>query len=225
MSFLQINPDSPRALARLVIGLFLLPFFGLTLIGGWQLWFILEQGQPSEPIKIDLARDDFQAIPKKGFLEISGYPRYEVSADSGTGNLMTSEGWTTTRNFYFSLHPTAESDLAPVIVIRKYSLIGKLWYYFGAEKKIPPIVGGEKITVQGIAGYHGRDLPESVRQEFEANHLTVPPRVVVLDEYASVPSLAVTLAFFIPAAMLFLLGVFFLIPWIYFFWRAIRSIF
>ncbi|MEK7189465.1 MAG: hypothetical protein AAB666_00600 [Patescibacteria group bacterium] len=225
MSFFQIDPDSPKALAKLVIGLFLLPFFGLALLGGWRLWFIAEQGQPTEPIIIDLTKDSVENIPNKGFLEISGYPRYEVSMDSGTGNLMTSEGWNTTRNFYFSLHQTAESNFAPVIVIRKYSLVGKLWNYFGDEKKIPPIIGGEKITVSGIAGYHGRDLPESVRQEFEANNLTVPLRVVVLDEYASVPSLAVTLIYFIPAMVLFLLGVYFLIHWIYFFWQAIRSIF
>lgn len=225
MSFLQINPDSPKALAKLVIGLFLLPFFGLVLLGGLRLWFIAEQGQPTEPIIIDLAKDSVEDIPNKGFLKISGYPRYEVAVDSGTGNLMTSEGWNTTRNFYFSLHQTAESNFAPVIVIRKYSLVGKLWNYFGDEKKIPLIVGGEKITVQGIVGYHGRGLPASVRQEFEAQNLIVPPRAVVLDEYASAPSLTVTLIYFIPAMILFLLGVCFLIPWIYFFWQAIRSIF
>lgn len=225
MPFFQINPDSSKALAKLVIGLFLLPFFGLALVGGLRLWFIAEQGRPVKPIIIDLAKDSVENIPNKGFLEISGYPRYEVAVDSGTGNLMTSEGWNTTRNFYFSLHQTAESNFAPVIVIRKYSLVGKLWNYFGDEKKIPSIVGGEKITVSGIAGYHGHGLPGSVRQEFEANHLTVSPRVVVLDEYASVPSLAVTLIYFIPATVLFLLGVCFLIPWIYFFWRAIVSVF
>lgn len=225
MSFFQIDPDSPKALAKLVIGLFLLPFFGLALLGGLRLWFMAEQGRPAKPIIIDLTRDGVENMPQKGFLKISGYPRYEVSADSGTGNLMTSEGWTTIRDFYFSLHSTAESNLAPVVVIRKYSLAGKLWNYFGVEKKIPPIIGGEKITVQGIAGYHGRGLPKSVRQEFEAHNLTVPTRAVVLDEYAGVPSLAVTLIYFIPAAILFLLGVYFFIPWVYFFWQAIRSIF
>ena len=227
MSYFHPDIDSPKSLMRIPIGLVLLVFLGLAIIGGERLWFIIAEGAPTEPVRIDLSKDDLRTIPPKGYLEITGYPRVEVSDESGMGNPLTRQGWDTTKEFYFSLHPSAETAITPVIVIRKYYLLGTLWSYYDAdEKKIPPITGGQLTVIKGVSGYHGRDLPEQVRESFVAAGVDVSENAIVLDEYAGVPSLGITLAYFIPAAILSLLGLYLLFPFVWSIgWYVIRYFF
>lgn len=220
MSYFNFKPDidSPKFYIKFVVGLLLIIFFWPAVMGGARLWFIAVEGTPKEPIKIDLTKDDWQAVPKKGYLEINGYPGVQVAKDTSGPVYMENlaDAAKTYRSFYFSLHSdTDEKTFALAVVKRKHSLSGIFGRYFSSdEEKIPPIVSGQQITISGIAGYHGEQMPNDVRQALEANGVVVPQDVVVLDESVSVPSLWLTLLYFIPATIAFLIGAYFLIPWV-----------
>lgn len=233
-SLFKFKPDidSPQFYIKFIVGLLFIALFWPAVMGGQRLWFIAKEGAPNEPIKIDLTKDDWQTAPKNGYLEISGYPGVQVARDSASGAVYQEYiDYKTYRNFYFSLHSDAAGKTPALAVVkRKYFLQGIFWRYFAsAEKKIPPLVKGQPIAINGISGYHGEQMPDDVRQTLEANGVVTPADVIVLDERAGVPSLWLTLLFFIPATIAFLIGAYFLIPWVLLIlgalWWLVRDIF
>lgn len=234
-SFLKLKPDidSPQFYIKFVVGLLFIALFWPAVMGGQRLWFIAKEGVPNEPIKIDLTKDDWQTAPKMGYLEINGYPGVQVARDTSGPVYMENlaDAAKTYRSFYFSLHSdVAGKTPALAVVKRKYFLQGIFWRYFASqEKKIPPLVKEQPIAINGISGYHGEQMPNDVRQTLEANGIVVPRDAIVLDESVSVPSLWLTLLYFIPAIIASFIGVYFLIPWVLLIlgalWYLIRDIF
>lgn len=216
---LRPDIDSHEFYIRFVAGLLLMIPFWLAVNGELKLWFIVKEGSPSEPVKINLVTDDLQTAPRKGYLEVNGYPGLQVTDDTSPSANPASlaAGAKTYRFFYLSLHadPAAKTP-ALAVVKRKYFLEGIYWQYSASEEeKILSLVpAGQQITIRGISGYHGEKMPDEVRQTFEANGVFVPQNIIMLDERASVPSLGLTLLYFVPSTIAFLFGVIFLIPWV-----------
>ncbi|MBI4994223.1 hypothetical protein HZC21_01090 [Candidatus Peregrinibacteria bacterium] len=212
------NWDSGASVVKFVLGLILLSLLWPVIFGGQRIWFIIKEGTPTEPIKIDLTKNEFNTKPHKGFLEITGYPQAQISLDSESASYMENIQETTYKNFYFTLQPgpNAKSP-APVIVERKESFSGLFGYYFESDrKKFPAIsIENQPIAIKGIAGYHMDDISGDLVSAFWEQNIKIADNAILLAESRSPPSLKLTLLWFIPVSALFLMGVYLILHWIY----------
>lgn len=210
--------DSGESIVKFVVGLILLSLFWPVVFGAERIWFVIKEGTPIEPIKIDLTKHKFKEKPPKGFLEITGYPQAQISLDFQNPSYAEKIDAKTYKNFYFTLQPKLNSKSpAPVIVERKEFFEGLFGYYFESDrKKFPDIPKKDQpITVKGIAGYHIDNISGDLVSAFWEQNIKVANDAILLAEGASPPLLKLTLLWFIPVFGLFLTGVYLIISWIY----------
>lgn len=209
--------DSGASGVKCVIGLILLSLLWPVIFGAQRIWFVIEEGTSAEPIKIDLAKNEFNTKPHKGLLEITGYPQAQVSLDFQNPSYAEKIEAKTYRSFYFILQPAPDAKSpAPVIVERKKSFEGLFGHYSESERKeFPDIPAKDRpITVQGIAGYHIDGISDDMVSAFWAQNIRISKNAILLAEGRSPPSLKLTLLWFIPASALFLTGVCLILRWI-----------
>lgn len=203
---------------KIIVGFVLCAVLLWPVIFGIQrVWFVIEEGTPAELVKIDLSKNEFNAKPHKGFLEITGYPQAQVSVDLDNLNAEQIDA-RTYRSFYFTLQPAPGArSPAPVIVERKGSFSGIFGFYpESVRKKFPDMPAKDQpITVQGLAGYHMDGISDDMVSAFWAQNVTISKDAILLVEGRSPPSLKLTLLWFIPVSGLFLTGVFLILRSIY----------
>lgn len=210
--------DSGASIVKFVIGLVLISLLWPVIFGAQRIWFVIKEGMPAEPIKIDLTKNEFSAKPHKGFLEITGYPQTQVSLDFQNPSYAEKIEAKAYKNFYFTLQPEPDSKSpAPIVVERKESFEGLFGFYFGSDrKKFPDMPEKDQpITIKGVAGYHIGDISGDLVGAFWEQDIKIADNVILLAEGTSPPSLKLTLLWFIPIFGLFLTGVYLIISWIY----------
>lgn len=199
--------DSPQMGIRLIIGLILtLGLYGFVWDGIVTLSYQTKQTEQ----QIDLVNASDYTV-QSGYTTVQGYPSYVLDNEyvDYTGDLLD-----TVTYHYIALLTDPNTKIprqSPLILVKldtantTYSKVDTISY--------DPT---QAIQIQGTIGFTAdQRLKEFSKEQFLQDFAYPDTKIVILDEAKQVPQLNKLLTWFIPVTLTFLVGLFFVLQWLY----------